>query len=132
MAADPIRLAIHEALTEDATLSGLISGRVYYQAASQKATFPLVVFQRQSGTPMWQLDAHVQNDLWLVKAIATSVATAEGIADAIDTAMNKPLTVDGGTVLTLPTREQDVTYLEDDGGVLYRHHGAIYRIYTEG
>jgi hypothetical protein len=135
MTADPIRLALHKALADDATLKDLVSARIYFQVAPQGATYPLVTFHRQFGAPRWTAKGGpVQSDLYAVKGIAVgsgSAETVEEIAEAIDGALNDTaLAVTGRDVLLKPLRESDIDYSEVDGDKLYRHRGALYRLMT--
>lgn len=136
MAADPIRLALHKALADDATLAGLVASRIYFQVSPQGATYPVVVFHRQSGTPSWTASGKpVQSDLYAVKGIAVGTGSGEAveeIAEAIDGALNDAtLAIAGRDVLLKPLRESDIDYPEVDGDRLYRHRGALYRLLTE-
>lgn len=135
MAADPIRLAIHKALSENVALIALVGTRIYYQQAPQDATYPLVSFHKQSGMPRRFADmSTVEDDLWTIKGIATgsSAATkAEEIAAAVDDLLDDAdLTVSGKDTISL-LRESDVSYSEVKGADIYRHAGAMYRLRTE-
>lgn len=132
---NPVRSAIYARLAGDATLTGLLSSAtaIYHQVAPQSAATPFIVFHRQAGDPVWQFDgAHVQHDLWLVKAIdrASSASRAEDIAARIDTILtDAPLAVTGRVLLAV-YRESDVSYPETSDGGTYRHEGAQYRLQT--
>lgn len=132
---NPVRAAIYERLTGDATLTGLLSSAtaIYHQVAPQSAQTPFIVFHRQAGDPGWQFaGAHVQSDLWTVKAVdrASSASRAEDIAARIDTVLtDAPLAVTGRDLLAV-YRESDVTYPETTDGATYRHEGGQYRLQT--
>lgn len=131
-----VREAIYERLAADATLTGLLSAptAIYHQVAPQSAAAPLVVFNKAAGTPNWQFGgAHVQGDVWLVKAIdrGTSASRAEDIAARIDAVLtDAPLAIDGGVLLGV-WRESDVDYLEIDGGDQWHHVGSQYRLLSQ-
>lgn len=136
MSANPVRLAIQSHLKADAGVSALVGSRIYFQYAPQKATYPLVVFHKQSGRPRWTMQGDpVQSDLWTVKGVSRSdegaATEAESIAAAIDAALNDAsLTITGRECLFL-LRESDVDYGEDADGTTYRHCGAMYRVESE-
>ena len=133
---NPIREAIYGALITDGDLTGLLSepDAIFHQKAPQSAAFPLIVFHKQSGTPDWQFaGAHLQNDLWAVKAIdrASSAGRAEDIAARIDVVLTDAgLPVIGGSLLYL-RRASDIDYPETEGADTFRHCGALYRVVTE-
>lgn len=133
---NPIRAALYTTLTGDGPLTALLATptSVHYEVAPEHAQFPLIIFNRQAGTPEWQFRlASLQRDVWLVKAVdlASSASGAEDIAARIDVVLNgsRPA-VDGRRVLAI-LRESDVTYPETDGADVYRHEGGLYRVTTE-
>lgn len=117
-------------LAADPALTSLTPGGVHHRQAPRDAAYPLVIFNRQAGTPWWRFGGeHIQNDLWLAKAVdrSSSAAAAEQIATTIDQALtDAPLDVDG--YLLAVYRESDVDYGEVDGGDLVHHVGAQYRL----
>lgn len=133
---NPVRGAIYARLAADTTLTGLLSapGAIYHSTAPQTAAFPLIVFQRLSGLPVWQFQtAHHQSDAWLVKGISrgSSASPAEDIAARIDAVLtDAPLVVTGGVLLGV-WRESDVDYDEIDSGETYHHAGSQYRLVTQ-
>jgi hypothetical protein len=108
--------------------------RAIYQRLNGDATLPVVVFNRQAGTPLWAFDsAHIQSDLWQVKAVDKnpSASRAEDIAARIDELLtDQPIAVDDHTLLAI-YRESDVEFLETDDGLTYHHVGALYRVQTQ-
>lgn len=131
-----LRSALHAKLSGYAPLTALVGTRIYHQSAPQSATYPLVVFHRQSGRAHQFFGGDpVQNDLWTVKAIdgpsgsktSGSAATTEPIADAIDDCLDGASITASLSIL----RESDVDYAEVDDGSIYRHLGAMYRIFAE-
>lgn len=135
------RRALYGRLAGDTTLNSLLgtppsgySKSIYFQAAPATASFPLVIFQKQSGIPTEAFsdpDA-MQEDAWLVKAIDrdTSADDAEAIAARLDELLqDATLSISGASLLYL-RRRSDVQYPETDEGVLYQHCGALYRLVT--
>ena len=133
---NPVRGAIYSRLAADATLTGLLSApdAIYHGTAPQTALFPLVVFQRLSGTPDWQFaQAHIQDDVWLVKAISrgSSASPAEDIAARVDAVLSDaPLAVAGRALLAV-YRISDLDYDEVESGETYHHAGSQYRLVTQ-
>lgn len=119
-----LRTAIADLLTGDSGVAALVGTRVYHQTAPQDATYPLIVFFKQSGTPSHQFSGAVENEIWTVKAVDPKSSTAEDIADAVDTAM-------AGLEALSVLRIGDVSYGEPSEGKTYRHLGGMYRIYAE-
>lgn len=134
MAADPRRLAIYNALAASGTLAALVGTRIFFQTIPQGAAYPAVVFQRQSGRPHRTLSTYVQDDLFLVKGIATGTSSAtavDEIAEAIDAALDDAtLTIAGHDHLSI-LRESDISYAEVDEGTLWRHRGGLFRLLSE-
>lgn len=131
-----IRRSLYDRLSGDETLTGLLAtaDSIYHQRIPQSATLPAIVFHKQSGTPTWQFAAaHIQSDLWLVKAVdlSSSAGRAEDIAARINTVLtDAPLAITDHERLAV-YRDSDVDYPETDGADVYRHVGALYRVVTE-
>lgn len=135
----PVRRAIYGKLAADTTLNNLLgtpptgySKSIYHQEAPAGATFPFVVFQKQSGVPTEAMTdpSAMENDIWLVKGIDrnTSADTAEAIQSRVQTLLNDAtLSISGGTLLYL-RRQSDVEYPETTDGVSYKHAGSLYRL----
>lgn len=134
-----IRRAIYGKLSGDTTLNNLLgspapgySKSIYHQEAPENATFPLVILNKQSGTPTEAFadPSAYESDVWLVKAIDrnTSADTAESIQARLSVLLNDAtLSISGSTLLYL-RRQSDVEYLEVDQGVRYTHAGGLYRL----
>lgn len=117
-----LREAISDALNTEA-LTALVGNRIFHQTAPQGTQYPFVVFQQQSGAPRWTFGGDpVERKLWIVKGIHTQSPPLEAIVDAIDDALDGALGLDS-------RRESDINYAEPADGTLYRHLGAIYRIW---
>jgi hypothetical protein len=139
----PIRRAIYGKMSGDTTLNALLgvpatgySKSIYYQVAPANAGYPFVVFQKQSGVPIYQFgtqpntSAKFETDVWLIKAVDrnTSADAAETVQARLNTLLTDgTLSISGGTQMYL-RRQSDVEYLEDEDGVRYQHAGSLYRL----
>lgn len=136
-----VRRALYGRLAGDTTLNGLLatpatgySKSIYHQEAPDGASFPFIVFHKQSGTPTEAMGAPsaLENDIWLVKCVdrGPSADTAEAVQARIQALLNDaPLSISGSTLLYL-RRQSDVEYPEVDNGVRYSHAGSLYRLVT--
>ena len=137
-----IRRALYGRLAGDVTLRNLLatppSGygqNIYYQDAPNSATYPLVIFQKQAGTPTETFsdpDA-LDTGLWLVKGIdhSASADTVEAIQSRVTALLNDaPLSISGAALLYL-RRQSDIDYPEDLDGETYKHAGALFRLVTD-
>lgn len=114
---------------------------IYYDQAPETARYPFVLFSKSSGSTTGTFRGFAkagksvpgnQEDLWQVKAVdqADSADRAELIADRINYLLDgKPssLSISGGTSINF-VRESDVNYPEPDGGLIYYHVGALFRL----
>jgi hypothetical protein len=136
-----VRRAIYGRMAGDTTLNGLLgtpatgySKSIYHQEAPDGATYPFIVFQKQSGTPTEAMGtpSALENDIWLVKCVdrGSSSDVAESVQARIQVLLNDAnLSVSGSTLLYL-RRQSDVEYPEVDNGVRYSHAGSLYRLVT--
>lgn len=137
----PVRRALYGRLAGDTTLDGLLAvpadgyaHSVYYQQAPDDAHHPLVIFNKQAGTPTdtFGIPGALENDVWLFKAIdrADTADTVEAVADRLQALLNDaPLSISGTSLLFL-RRTSDVDYDEVVDGVQYKHCGSLYRLVT--
>lgn len=131
-----VRQGLYQKLNVSAVTTQLGSGSasLFHGEAPADATYPLIIFYKQSGTPRLALGGQAfKSALWLVKAIdrSGSSSKAEDIDKAVNDALDfKVLSVTGARNLFL-ARESDVDYSEIDEGQQYRHHGALYRAIVE-
>lgn len=133
------RRAIYGKLAGDTTLNNLLgtpapgyTKNIYHQEAPAGAAFPLVIINKQSGTPTEAFTdpSAMETDIWLVKAVDrnTSADTAEAVSARAAVLLNDAaLTISGATTLYL-RRQSDVEYPEVTDGVTYRHVGSLFRL----
>lgn len=122
------------------SLAALAPGGIHYGKAPQKATFPYVLFQKQTGVPSYTFDAApaTESQLWQVKAVALDTAAASGQeqAETIDARINAllnnhELALPGGHKCLNLRREIDLDYrVEREGGGYEYHVGALWRVET--
>lgn len=139
----PIRRALYGRLSGDTTLTGMLgtpaanySQSIYYGQAPEKAGFPYVIFNKQSGVPTDTFtDAGAfETDVWLVKGIdrgqerLPSADNVEQIQQRlIDLLNDAPLSISGNSLMML-RRQSDVDYVEVSGEETYRHSGSLFRV----
>lgn len=116
-------------------LLGSGSASLVHGQAPASATYPLCVFNKQSGRADMQglTGQPARNHLWLVKGVvrATSASVAEDIDKAAhDRLHHASLTITGGDSSYL-AREGDVNYPEVVGDQTYWHVGGIYRLVVQ-
>lgn len=126
---------LYERLAGDATLSGLVGGRIYAFVAPQGTAFPFVVFAHQGGHDVLGVGpARVMVSLlYQVKAVGQTAAVADlqPVADRIDALLHGASgAVPDGTILAC-VREQAIEEAEVDDGVQYRHVGGLYRLIAQ-
>lgn len=128
-----VRRAFYSKLTGDATLTALLSSSsaVYHAVAPKAATYPLVIFNRQSSVPRYTFaEQAYDNEVWLVKGVDknTDEDPVDDIASRLDALLTDgTLTISGKTQMSL-RRESDFEMTEVDGDETYRHAGAMYRL----
>jgi hypothetical protein len=128
-----IRQALYEKLNVAAVTTLLAEGSasLIYSVAPAGKQYPVLIFNKQSGTPTHQFGgSHFDSQIWLVKSIVKggSPSRAEEIALAVSEQLDfQTLTISGASVMHLG-RESDVDYTEEADGELYRHAGALYRL----
>jgi hypothetical protein len=135
------RRALYGKLAGDTTLNGLLgspatgySKAIYHQEAPEHAAYPLIVFQKQAGTPSdaFGKPAALDTEVWLVKTVdkSRSADTAEAAhARTISLLNDASLSMSGATLVFL-RRESDVEYSEVADGESYKHVGSLFRVVT--
>ena len=135
-----IRRALYGKMAGDSALTSQLgsaasgySQNVYYQQAPAGASYPLVIFSKQSGTPTYAMTASFDEEVWLIKGVDrnTSPDAVEAIASRLDALLTDgSLSISGRTQMYL-RRESDVDYVETDEGQTYRHSGSLYRLVSQ-
>jgi hypothetical protein len=130
---NPVRQGIYQKLTTASSVTALVGSRVYHAQAPADASYPFIVFQKQSRTKTRAFGANAfERETWLVKAIDRNSTSnlAESIAAAIDSTLDLgTITVSGKTLCDLH-HVSDVEYLEEAGDQQFRHHGSLYAVVT--
>jgi hypothetical protein len=103
------------------------SKAIYHAQAPDNATFPFVVFNKQSGVPTEAFGAPsvMENDIWLVKGDRSGHQRRHRREHPSPDRVllnDASLSISGGTLLYL-RRQSDVEYPEVDEGVQYHHAG---------
>lgn len=124
---------VYSTLHGDSTLMGLVGG-IWNTQADQGATYPLVVYQFQSGTDLMVVDAVRiwTNMMYLVKVIGQTAdyAALNPALARIDTLLHRTSgAVADGTIWAC-VRETAFRLPETISGKQYRSSGAQYRIYA--
>lgn len=133
------RRALYGKLAGDTTLNNLLgtpapnySKSIYHQEAPAGASYPLVIINKQSGTPTEAFTdpSALETDIWLVKGVDrnTTADIAESIQARVMVLLNdSAVSISGATTLYL-RRQSDQEYLEVTDGVRYQHAGSLYRL----
>lgn len=122
---NPIRQAVSDAINDAVNVS------VFFRRVPDSATFPVVVYSKQSGVPLPAFDGDIQNDVWMVKAVGQNRSEVEDLSDQIKTALNRVrIPITGYDSLGLQWIG-DVDYLETTDGEDYHNVGAEYRLHSE-
>jgi hypothetical protein len=126
---------LYETLSEDVTLSGLVTGGVHEDPAPQGSAFPFLVFSLISA-----LDVQVHNamrimvdSLWLVKAVDQngSFSRTRTIMNRVDEILHRASGNLGDAFIYSCVREESIRMTEVDDGKPYRHLGAQYRVHVQ-
>lgn len=132
---NPVREALYGLLTADLELTGLLSapGAVHHRKAPATTGTPFVIFHRQAGRPAWTWRTRVDEDVWLVKAVARggSASVAEQIDERVDVLLTDAALAISGRRLLAVRRDTAVEYGEADGAETYHHVGGLYRVVTQ-
>lgn len=123
---------IFDTLSADATLTGLVSTRIYDGLAPQGSSYPFVIFNHQGGadvrgvgtframnSSLFQIRAHTESE---------SYSSATAIADRIDTVLQGAAGSKDGAYIATCVREQPLMLLEQNNGIQYRSAGGLYRL----
>lgn len=124
-------------LSNDATLAGLINGRVYGYVAPNDAGLPFVVFKYfegadEIGVGAVRLCSVLQ---YIVEVIGEgeSFVALETIANQVDVLLHgrNNVLVDGGNIVECIRMRPTASVEVIEGGVQYRHLGGIYQMIVQ-
>lgn len=121
---------IYTALAANSTLITALGGTAIYEnIAPQGTNLPYVIFGWAGGGDENLTPSEMVNELWDVKAVASTLATAKTIAALIHSTLHgATLTVSGWTNF-LTRGEGAIRFAEMDGsGNQVRHLGKTYRV----
>jgi hypothetical protein len=126
---------LYGVLSTDATLTGLVGSRIYSYVAPVNATYPLIIFQYQTGSDLMGVGpVRIWSDsVYVIKAInrMESYSTLKTIADRVDVLLHAESgSVTDGRVVGC-VRERAYSMLELVDTVQVRHLGGIYRIMAQ-
>lgn len=122
---------LYQVLSGDATLSGLVGGRIYNTLAPQDAAMPFVVFNVQASGDTYTLGptALGVDTVYQVKCIAPSRGVAEPVLLRLDELLSAQSGTSTATVRILAVmRTGWVSYTEYGDGVRYEHVGGLWRV----
>ena len=125
---------IYETLSGDATITGIMSTRIYRDAAPQGAIMPCIVFQLQSpGNDLNGVGGRrIYNaSQWTVKAIAQGgeySGNLNTLATRIDALLHDKHSAVGSDGQVWCVRLRPFQMPEIDNGIQYRHSGGVYEI----
>jgi hypothetical protein len=118
-------------LKADATLQTLVDDRIYEEVAPEQSLFPCIVFQFVSGLDVKNasVDPVMVDEVWIVKAIGqgNDFLAIEPIVTQIGQILHKTF----GTGVIGCVQEEPFRYTEFDNGVIYKHLGYYYRLFTQ-
>ena len=136
------RRALYGTMAGDTTLNGMLGPAapgyahgIYYQSAPDTASYPFVIFNKQSGVPTeaFHDPTAMDTEIWLIKAVDhdSSANDVEAIAERVRALLNDgTLSIAGADQLYL-RRQSDVDYQELAAGETYVHSGSLYRLVTD-
>lgn len=107
--------AIYRLLTDNSTVNGLVSGRVYQTRLPQSCSYPAIMIQKISDVPFKDNDG---SDLWRarmqVNSYATTQAAVQQLAVAVQAALDWTLQTNvGGVNVVEITLEDENDFTED-------------------
>lgn len=122
-------------LAASASLTALVSTRIYGYVAPQNTTGNMVVYNWMGGSDLVAVGGYraLVNGLWQVKAItrSDSFAQAKAIMDLVDSLIHRKTGSTSDSLVLSCVRESPVQYVEVTNGIQYRHLGGLYRILIE-
>jgi HK97 gp10 family phage protein len=119
-------------LAASASLTALVSTRIYGYVAPQNSTGNMVIFNWMGGSDLVAVSGYraLVNGLWQVKAITQSgsFAQAKAIMDIVDGLIHRTTGSTSDSLILSCVREAPVQYVEVTNGIQYRHLGGLFRI----
>lgn len=118
-------------LKNDATLQSLVNNRIFEEIAPAVTPFPCVVFQFVSGLDVKNasVDPVMIDEVWIVKTIGlgNDFVAIEPIVTRIGEILHKA----SGTGVIGCVQEEPFRYTENENGVIYKHLGNYFRLFTQ-
>lgn len=131
MAEPALDAALYSALTGDATVAGLVGSGVYKGQAPQDATRPYIIFFPSGGGEQNITPRRSKNELYMIRAVADTNASAIAVDSAISAALHKKpdgLIITGWNCYSLLRETRISIPIENIQGVQAYTEGAYYRI----
>lgn len=127
---------LYSKLSGDATLTGLVGGRIYGHIAPQEASYPLVLFALQTADDVQTLGPHriMSNMLYVVRVVGEASsfgAPLSSVADRIDAVLQAASGTAGAGRVLACVRENPSAMVESNKGKQYRYLGGVYRLYAQ-
>ncbi len=127
---------LYQTLSGDSILQSHVGDRIYNGLAPSSPTYPLILFNHQAGRDVIVVGAQraMVATTYLLKAVDRSASNSslEPIVDRFDRLLhgNSGVPATGFRVLAC-YREETVEYVEEEGGIPFRHLGGLYRILVQ-
>lgn len=137
-APDPVRVAIYEHMTADATLMALLpdgANSIWYAQADEKVpdlSMPIIIYFREPGSRQHTFDDRPTRwNPWVIKAVGNRNEADEIAARLCQIFYKVDLVPTAGEIFDL--REVgDIEMTETVNGERYDHVGHIFRVASEG
>jgi len=126
---------IYSTLSSDATITSLVSNRIFKGYAPQGTTTPSIVFQNQAPNRDVRAIGAIRimtNGLYLIKAVTTvNEASLEPILNRIDELFDAITNIEPDITIVSCVREQDYELIESRDSIMYRHRGIFFQIQAQ-
>lgn len=126
---------IYARLSGDATITGIVSTRIYARKAPKDATYPLIVYNYQAGTDAQGVGTArvLTQTVFQVKVICKGKPDADvhTVADQIDELIGKGIHELQNDVRISSRRESPIEFEEDtpNSDKSFYHLGGLYRLH---